>query len=98
MERRGPVAAVLVMLAAAIVGCGGGSSSGTAKLEFWSYNEPSGAFDSAVKYCNGQSKGEYDITYQKLGANADLQRQQLVRRLAAEDSSIDLLAMDVIWT
>ncbi len=98
MERRGQVAAVFVVLAAAVAGCGGSSSGGTAKLEFWSYNEPSGAFDSAVKYCNQQSKGEYDITYQKLGANADLQRQQLVRRLAAKDSSIDLLAMDVVWT
>ncbi len=90
---------VLVVLAAmVVVGCGGSGSGGPTELEFWSYNEPSGAFDSAVKYCNKQSKGEYEITYQKLGANADVQRQQLVRRLAAKDSSIDLLAMDVVWT
>jgi multiple sugar transport system substrate-binding protein len=98
MERRVPLAAVVALLAALVAGCGGGSSSGTAKLQFWSYNEPSGAFDSAVKYCNQQSHGEYEISYQKLGANADLQRQQLVRRLAAKDSSIDLMAMDVVWT
>ena len=30
--------------------------------------------------------------------NADEQREQLVRRLAAEDSDIDLISMDVIWT
>ncbi len=99
MRRRGALAACIVSLAAIVVGCGGGSSEGgPAELQFWSYNEPSGAFDSAVKYCNEQAGGKYEITYQKLGANADLQRQQLVRRLAAEDSSIDLLAMDVIWT
>jgi multiple sugar transport system substrate-binding protein len=96
MERRLP--AVLVVLAALLVGCGGGGSGGPVKLQWWSYNEPSGAFADAVKYCNQQSNGEYEIVYQKLGANADLQRQQLVRRLAAKDTSIDLLAMDVIWT
>jgi multiple sugar transport system substrate-binding protein len=90
--------AALVVLAALAVGCGGDSASGPAKLQFWSYNEPSGAFDEAVKHCNQQAQGSYEISYQKLGANADLQRQHLVRRLAAKDSSIDLLAMDVIWT
>jgi multiple sugar transport system substrate-binding protein len=99
MERRGSVyTALVVLLAALVAGCGGGDSSGPVKLQFWSYNEPSGAFDDAVNYCNKQSNGEYEISYQKLGANADLQRQQLVRRLAAKDSSIDLLAMDVVWT
>jgi multiple sugar transport system substrate-binding protein len=33
-----------------------------------------------------------------LGTDADSQRQSLVRRLAAKDSSIDLIAMDVVWT
>jgi multiple sugar transport system substrate-binding protein len=93
-----PLATLVVVLAAVVAGCGGGSSGGAVELQWWSYNEPSGAFDDAVKYCNAQSKGEYTIKYQKLGANADLQRQQLVRRLAAEDDSIDLLSMDVIWT
>jgi multiple sugar transport system substrate-binding protein len=90
--------APLLVVAALVGGCGGGSSGGPVKLQWWSYNEPSGAFDDAVAYCNQQSRGEYKIVYQKLGANADLQRQQLVRRLAAQDSSIDLLSMDVIWT
>ena len=31
-------------------------------------------------------------------ADADGQREQLVRRLGAEDSSVDLIGMDVIWT
>ena len=45
MERRGKVAAVLVVLAAMIVvGCGDSGSSGTTQLQFWSYNEPSGAY------------------------------------------------------
>ena len=33
-----------------------------------------------------------------LPSDASQQREQLVRRLAAEDSDIDLISMDVIWT
>lgn len=95
---RAALAVLTVAMATIVGGCGGDSGSGPVKLQWWSYNEPSGAFADAVKLCNKQSKGAYEIVYQKLGANADLQRQQLVRRLAAEDSSIDLLSMDVIWT
>ncbi len=42
--------------------------------------------------------GEYTITFEFLPADADGQREQLVRRLGAEDPSIDILGMDVIWT
>ena len=30
--------------------------------------------------------------------DADPQREQLVRRLGAEDSSVDLIGMDIPWT
>jgi multiple sugar transport system substrate-binding protein len=33
-----------------------------------------------------------------LPADADQQREQIVRRLAARDSDIDVIGMDVIWT
>ena len=33
-----------------------------------------------------------------LPTDASQQREQLVRRLGAEDSSIDIIGMDVIWT
>jgi trehalose/maltose transport system substrate-binding protein len=98
MRRRAALLVVTAALAATVGACGGEDTSGPVKLQWWSYNEPSGAFADAVKYCNEQSNGEYEIIYQKLGSNADVQRQQLVRRLAAEDDSIDLLSMDVIWT
>jgi multiple sugar transport system substrate-binding protein len=99
MRRRAASLAVVLALAVTVGACGDdSSSSGPVQLQWWSYNEPSGAFADAVTYCNKQSNGEYEIIYQKLGSNADVQRQQLVRRLAAEDDSIDMLSMDVIWT
>ena len=51
----------------------------------------------AVDNCNAQSNGAYKIKYQKLPNGADGQRQQMVRRLAAEDSSMDILGLDVTW-
>ena len=92
-----------VVAFAALVGlasCGGdsGSANGRVTLNFWAYNEPSGAFSDAAKYCSQQSGGKYTIKFNPLANDADTQRQSLVRRLAAQDSSIDLLTMDVVWT
>jgi multiple sugar transport system substrate-binding protein len=100
MERVRLLAVVCFLLAAVVAGCGGddNAAGGRVTLNWWAYNEPSGSFDDAVAYCNKQSGGEYTIVYNKLAANADAQRQSLVRRLAAKDSSIDLMSMDVIWT
>jgi multiple sugar transport system substrate-binding protein len=89
--------AVLVGLVA-VAGCGGSSSGGKATLNLWVFNEPSGSFTDAAKRCSDASGGRYKIVYNKLSNNADQQRQSLVRRLAAKDSSIDIAGMDVIWT
>ena len=48
--------------------------------------------------CSKESDGEYTISFEFLPADADAQREQLVRRLGAEDDSIDIIGMDVIWT
>jgi len=80
-----------------LAGCGG-SSSGTPTLNFWAYNEPSGSFMRAAERCTNASNGAYKIAFNALGNDPNSQRQSLVRRLAAEDSAIDIMSMDVIWT
>jgi multiple sugar transport system substrate-binding protein len=62
------------------------------------FNEPSGAFKDAAKRCSDASNGRYKVVLNALSNDADQQRQSLVRRLAAKDSSIDIAGMDVIWT
>lgn len=44
------------------------------------------------------STDEYDIEIQVLPTSASEQRVQLLRRLAAEDSSIDLMSLDPVFT
>jgi trehalose/maltose transport system substrate-binding protein len=89
----GGLAAALLLAA-----CGGGSSSGPANINVWVFNEPSGSFKDAAKRCTDSSGGKYKISLNALSNQADAQRQSLVRRLAAKDSSIDIAGMDVVWT
>jgi multiple sugar transport system substrate-binding protein len=90
----------MVGLAAVLVSaCGGsGSSGGRATINWYVFPEHSGAFDQAASDCSQASGGRYTISIQTLPSDADSQRQQLVRRLAAKDSSIDIIGMDVVWT
>ncbi len=87
-------AGAAVALAATLTACGGTGSDGDT-LNFYIFDEPSGAFEAAAEAC---SSDEYTIRVQTLPSDADQQREQLVRRLAAGDASIDLIGMDVIWT
>jgi trehalose/maltose transport system substrate-binding protein len=73
---------------------GGG---GTPTLNWYIYNEPSGSYAAAAKDCSAASGGGYDIQIQELPSAADGQREQLVRRSAAKDSSLDILGLDVVW-
>ena len=101
MRNRTIVSAVLAVAALAATGCGfsseEGGGSGTA-IKWYVFNEPGGGFEQGIKNCNEQAGGRYHIEYVRLPTNADQQRELVVRRLAAEDSDIDLIGMDVNWT
>jgi multiple sugar transport system substrate-binding protein len=87
-----------VLLAAALAACSTASAAnGPVTLSYWSFPDNSGAIQQAVNNCSAASGGKYTITYNKLPNDADGQRQQLVRRLAAHDSSMDILGLDVTW-
>jgi multiple sugar transport system substrate-binding protein len=67
-------------------------------LNWYVFPEPSGSFQAAATECSQGSHGAYDIKINFLQTTSDQQRVSLVRRLAANDSSIDIFAMDVDWT
>jgi multiple sugar transport system substrate-binding protein len=102
-DRALPVRHPLPVIAAVVVGlvlaaCGGGTaSSATPTINLYIYPDGSGAVQQAIDTCNAASGGRYQISYQTLPTGADGQRQQLVRRLAAHDSSMDVLGLDVTW-
>ena len=70
------------------------SSGGRVTLGFYNFPDNSGAVQRAANNC---STKQYKIEYNKLPNDADGQRQQMVRRLAARDSSLDILGLDVTW-
>jgi multiple sugar transport system substrate-binding protein len=86
------------LAASGLAACGAaGASTGPVSLTFYLYPDNSGATQTAITNCDKQSGGKYTISYQKLPNASDGQRQQLVRRLAAHDSTIDLMGLDVTW-
>ena len=93
-----PAVVVLLVLSIGLAACGGDQGGGRNTLNFYIFNEPGGGPQKAAAECSQQSDGRYDIEFRYLPSRADQQREQLVRRLGAEDDSIDLIGMDVIWT
>jgi multiple sugar transport system substrate-binding protein len=76
----------------------GGAGGGVPTLNWYIGKQSGGWIENAIDTCNTQAAGRYRIQFQELPARATDQREQLVRRLAANDSSIDIVGMDVIWT
>jgi len=87
----------LLLSVLALAGCGR-DVSGPPILNWYVFDEPSGAFTEAARRCADASNGAYQVELIPLPADADQQREQLVRRLAAGDDDIDIIGMDVIWT
>ena len=91
--------AALLPLVSLLAACGGSASdSGAAQLNWHIFNPSASIFEDAAKSCSDRSGGEYRIAVNFLPAGADQQRQQMVRRLAAQDDSLDILGLDVTWT
>jgi trehalose/maltose transport system substrate-binding protein len=91
-------AAGIALAGGTLSACASASAgTGPVTLNYYLYPDTSGATDQAIANCNAQSGGKYTISYQTLPQASDGQRQQLVRRLVAHDSSIDIMGLDVTW-
>ena len=91
--------AAAVLAGVGLAACGGSSDeSGPRELTFFVAIQPGGTIEEVSKRCSEESGGKYTITPEFLPTDASQQREQLVRRLGAQDSSIDIVGMDVIWT
>jgi multiple sugar transport system substrate-binding protein len=91
--------ATAILASAALTACGGSSnSSGARDLTWFVAIQPGGSIEKVAERCSKESNGKYVVEPEFLPTDASQQREQLVRRLGAEDSSIDIVGMDVIWT
>ncbi len=86
------LATAAILLCAGLSSCSG--DSGKAKLNW--YVNPDGVttLTALAKSC---STDDYDIEIQLLPSGATDQRTQLARRLAAKDSSTDLMSLDPVF-
>jgi multiple sugar transport system substrate-binding protein len=91
-HRGGIGAAAALVLASSLAACGGGSS-GPPTLS-WYINPDSGGQAEIASRCTAAANGRYSIEVSQLPRDSPSQREQLVRRLAANDSSIDIMSLD----
>ena len=85
------VALVAVLSATGLAACG--SDSGVPTLT-WYINPDAGGQDQIAADCTKASNGKYRIETSLLPRDAASQREQLARRLAANDDSIDMMSLD----
>lgn len=91
--------AAAAALAAAVVVLPAACSSGDEGVPLINlYNAPQENLETIVARCNELAGGRYRIVLNTLPRDADGQREQLVRRLAAADPGLDVLGLDVTWT
>lgn len=96
-KRIGAAVGTAAVSFAILAGCGGDDGGGKS-LTWFIAIQPGGSIQKVAEKCSADSGGKYDISLEFLPTDASQQREQLVRRLGAEDSSIDIIGMDVVWT
>ncbi|TQN43398.1 carbohydrate ABC transporter substrate-binding protein (CUT1 family) [Blastococcus colisei] len=80
------------MAAGTLAACG--SDDGGAQTLTWYINPDAGGQAEIASRCTEEAGGAYRIETAQLPRESSQQREQLIRRLAAEDSSIDLISLD----
>ena len=99
------VLAVSATVGPGVAACGTSESSAGGKPTLtWYINPDGGGSDPTkkgqaqiAKECTDAAGGKYAIRVQLLPNSASDQRQQLLRRLAAGDSGIDLMSIDPVF-
>lgn len=97
MRRRTRPLAVLAAVAvvAPLAACASGD--GSTPVLTWYINPDAGGQARIAASCTEEADGAYRIETELLPRDAASQREQLARRLAAKDASIDLMSLDPVF-
>lgn len=77
-----------------LTGCGADDG---APVLTWYINPDDGGQQALAEQCTDEADGEYEIRTSLLPNDAPSQREQLARRLAAGDSSLDIMSLDPVF-
>ena len=94
--RLSAVALATLCTASMLSACGRGDDGRV--LGFYTPASGAATFTAVAKRCTEQLGGRLRIQQFSLPRSSDDQRLQLARRLSANDRSLDVIALDVIWT
>ncbi|WP_424809567.1 ABC transporter substrate-binding protein [Rhodococcus sp. 27YEA15] len=86
------------LLAAPLLTACGSDDGGGVVLSFYTAADGAEQYAQAAAVCTTDSGGRYRVEQKTLPKGADDQRLQLARRLTGNDSSLDLMTLDVVWT
>src|ERR1700739_3683019 len=82
--------------ASVVSACGPGDNGRV--ISFYTPASGAATFTAVAKRCTDQLGGRFTIQQFSLPRSSDDQRLQLARRLSANDRTVDVMALDVIWT
>ncbi len=91
-------AAVLAALTTASMVSACGSQSNGIVINYYTPASEMATFTAVAKRCNEELGGRFSIKQISLPKGADDQRLQLARRLTGNDKTLDVMALDVVWT
>jgi multiple sugar transport system substrate-binding protein len=95
-RRLGAAALAALTTASTVAACG--SSGGGIVINYYTPANEMATFTAVAKRCNEELGGRFTIRQISLPKGADDQRLQLARRLTGNDKTLDVMALDVVWT
>ena len=95
-RRLGAAALAALTTASMVAACG--SSGGGIVINYYTPANEMATFTAVAKRCNEELGGRFTIQQVSLPKGADDQRLQLARRLTGNDKTLDVMALDVVWT